>query len=293
MSVTQLFRAALGALALIVALAATPANAGLLSFVSATGVDTGNCDTPAAACRTFAFARDKTIVGGEIRALTPGEYGPIVINKKLTLIGVEGAGIAIGAGGTAIAVSAATADEVHVIGLSLDGLNGAGLIGVKVNAAGKLSIKNCKIRNFGERGIFIEPTSAVKFAIEDTILTNIGGGVGGEGIRVAPLGGGSAEGMVNRVDSSNNQFGILVTKGAKATLSDSVFSSNSITGVQAGESGAPTTLGEILITRLMVTGNQAIGVRVLAGSTGQTAGTNYVRNNATNTSGNFTNVGTQ
>lgn len=282
-----------GLIASVALISAAPALAAAVSFVSAAGVDSGTCASPATACRTFAFARDQTVSGGEIKTLTPGDYGPIVINKALSLTGVEGASIAPGASLAAITVTAAAADVVQIIGLSLDGLNLAGVTGLKVNTAAKILVRNCRIRNFAVRGIFLEPTIALKFAIEDTIITNNGAGVDGEGIRVAPASGGSAEGLVNRVDSSNNRFGILVTKGAKATISESVFSRNTVTGVQSGESGAPTTLGEILISRLIVTGNEAIGVRVLAGSTGLTAGTNFIRDNATNTSGDFTNVGTQ
>lgn len=60
-------------------LAAAPAHAGAMSFVSATGDDARNCATPATACRTFERAHDATSPHGEVFALTPGDFRPVTV----------------------------------------------------------------------------------------------------------------------------------------------------------------------------------------------------------------------
>ena len=133
------------------------------------------------------------------------------------------------------------------------------------------------------------PSSALKIAVEDTTLTRNGA----EGIVVAPVAGGAADGALNRVDASNNNVGVLVAGGANITISNSVFSANSVTGVQAGDSGPPATTGTLRISDSMSVGNASFGVRVLAGSTAESSGTNLIRGNGANISGTLTNVGTQ
>ena len=268
---------------------ASSAWAGGVSFLSNIGVDAGQCNVITSPCRTFGFALTQTFAGGEIIVLNPGDFGPVVINKALTLTGVEGAGISVSAFKTGIVVTAGATDSVNIIGLSVDGHNTSGSTGIRVNVAQKLVVKNCQIRNLQSRGIFIAPSSALKIAVEDTTLTRNGA----EGIVVAPVSGGAADGALNRVDASNNNVGVLVDGGANITISNSVFSANSVTGVQAGDSGPPATTGTLRISDSMSVGNASFGVRVLAGSTAESSGTNLIRGNGANISGTLTNVGTQ
>src|SRR3712207_3371331 len=86
------------------------------TFVSA---DPGVADNAACSrtqpCRNFAPALAVVAAGGEVVALTSGGYGPVTINKSVTLTGPTGVHVAITsqtAGQSAITVSAANTDTV-------------------------------------------------------------------------------------------------------------------------------------------------------------------------------------
>ena len=74
---------AFGAVAALL-LAAPLSGQNLRTWVSTHGSDQNNC-TIAAPCRTFQHAHDATALFGEIDVLDPGEYGPVVISKSLTI----------------------------------------------------------------------------------------------------------------------------------------------------------------------------------------------------------------
>jgi len=58
----------------------------LRSWVSHTGSDVNPC-TVAAPCLTFQHAHDSTVSGGEVDALTPGDYGVLKIDRPITIDG--------------------------------------------------------------------------------------------------------------------------------------------------------------------------------------------------------------
>src|SRR5437764_7609845 len=73
------------------------------TWVSGVGDDLNPCSRTAP-CKTFAGALPKTVTGGEIDALDPGGFGPVIISKSITIDGtgvlagilaVSGNGIAI------------------------------------------------------------------------------------------------------------------------------------------------------------------------------------------------------
>ena len=87
--------------------AVTPAIAAIETWVSGSGADTGTC-TIAAPCKTFAFALTRTTAGGTINVLAPGNFGPVTINKAVSIVadGVEGLITAAGPDGAAIRIQA-------------------------------------------------------------------------------------------------------------------------------------------------------------------------------------------
>jgi hypothetical protein len=91
-------------------LVAAPAKANTIpvTYVSGKGTDSGNCSPPANPCRTFQFAVNQTLPGGEVKALDPADYSPVTINKSISITGVVGAGIDT-KGGTAITAGATNA----------------------------------------------------------------------------------------------------------------------------------------------------------------------------------------
>src|SRR4051812_28579007 len=74
----------------VLALGATTLNAqAARTWVSGVGDDANPCSRTAP-CKTFAGAISKTAAGGEIDAPDPGGFGPLTINKSITLDGGGG-----------------------------------------------------------------------------------------------------------------------------------------------------------------------------------------------------------
>jgi hypothetical protein len=76
------------AAALLIAVATTvPAEATVdHTYVSGKGTDTGECESPPIACRTFAYALSQTAASGEIIVLDPADYSPVTITKSISLV---------------------------------------------------------------------------------------------------------------------------------------------------------------------------------------------------------------
>jgi len=94
------------------------------TFVSAAGNDSNPCSF-AAPCRHFQAAVNATSAGGEVDALDPAGYGPIVISQAVTIEGQGWSYIAPPAGGNGITINAVSGNVV-IHGVSL---NGAGIGG--------------------------------------------------------------------------------------------------------------------------------------------------------------------
>jgi hypothetical protein len=250
--------------AMTVSMATAAHAAALRTFVSGFGSDSNtatNC-SHAQPCRTFAMAVTVTSPGGEIEALDPAGYGPITIDRALSLIGLPGAAINAPSGGNGITINAGPKDAILVQGLLIDGV-GVGANGVAFSAGGSLTISNCVVRNFPSgccsivgNGIFISPSSGtVIFAITDTTVSNNGG----DGINYEPLSGASptTKGIIDHVvATANGNFGIsFETAGtstpAVATLSNSVVSDN---GTGIGVDNGSGTL-KLSIDNVNVSGN--------------------------------------
>src|SRR5262249_48341582 len=76
------------ALALLVALGGTPANADAPAkiWVATAGADGPACGTEAAPCRTFGFAVAMVADGGEVGVLTAGDYGILRIDGSVSIV---------------------------------------------------------------------------------------------------------------------------------------------------------------------------------------------------------------
>jgi hypothetical protein len=243
---------------LVCGLSAVPAQAGPnRTSVSGTGTDSGPC-TRAAPCRTFAFALTQTAAGGEIDVLDPAGYGPVTINKSISIVN-DGAGVAgmQSAGFTnGVTINAGAGNDVHLRGLTIQGL-GSGKNGIEFATGGNLTIENCVIRNFTENGIAIVPTTSSNFSVSNTIASNNGNGAG---IIVQAVGAAVISGVLSNVTANNNGSGGIevdgrLTTGASlnVTIVDSEASNNRVnTGVFA--------LSAIVMLRNVVASNNSIGL---------------------------------
>jgi len=110
------------ALAFVTTLQVAPAHAQRARvFVASYGDDTNPC-TFGSPCKTFQRAVNVVAYGGEITAIDSAGFGPITINKSVTITSPDGveAGIVPTAGGNAITINAGGATVV-LRGLTLEG----------------------------------------------------------------------------------------------------------------------------------------------------------------------------
>src|SRR5579864_2743814 len=101
------------------------------TWVSGVGDDANPCSRTAP-CKTFAGAISKTAAGGEIDALDPGGFGALTITKSITIDGGGGQVASVLVAGTnGMNVSAGANDVVTIKNLRFQGVNRAGLNGIR------------------------------------------------------------------------------------------------------------------------------------------------------------------
>jgi hypothetical protein len=160
---------------MIAAIYAVPAQAATRTWVSGSGDDANPC-VFTAPCKTFAGAISKTDPGGEISVMNSGAYGPVVINKAITINGEANLASSIVSHGSAITVTAGASDRVVLRNLHLNGAGG-GNIGIDIGSAGGVTIDNCFIYGFttgfvGGVGVHIASSATVQVDIRNTSITH-------------------------------------------------------------------------------------------------------------------------
>ncbi|MGA7383328.1 MAG: right-handed parallel beta-helix repeat-containing protein [Methylocella sp.] len=226
-------------------LSAAPAQAATRTFVSGHGADSGTCAF-AAPCRTFAFALTQTAAGGEIDVLDPAGYGAVTITQAINIVndGVGTAGI-LASSGNGVTINAGPSDSVHLRGLIIEGA-GSGSAGILFNTGGNLAIENCVIRGFTNVGINIQSSTPSNFSVSNTIVSNIKS----PGIEVVSTNSAAVSGVLSKVTTNNDSFGILVSGGGiTLNVVDSVASYNNTTGLEADSTAV------LRVARSVVTGN--------------------------------------
>ena len=218
------------AAASILVFASASANAqAARTWVSGVGDDFNPCSRTAP-CKTFAGAISRTLKDGEISVLDPGGYGAVTITKSITINGTNGQGygsiLASLVNGVNIAITDPTdlRRTVRLVALDINGLS-AGLNGVRIlstNLAGtSVVIENSRIDGFTGRGISDERTNGGKLVVSDTTVRH----TQDSGIRIAAGGVNRIDAILTNVRVHNAAAAALtVNGGAKATVSNSVFS---------------------------------------------------------------------
>ena len=198
------------------------------TFVSSNGNDSNDCSRQAP-CRSFATAITKTAAGGEINTLDPGGYGALTITKSISIVsGLGEAGVLVPAGGVGVTINAGPTDQINLRGLAIEGA-GAGKTGILFKTGGALTVTNAVVRNVTEHAIDIEPTGTSYVTITDTLTSDNGAA----GIYLGPNGG-RADGVLSRITTSNNSWGVYAnsfahgtnTSPVNVTVTDSVVSAN-------------------------------------------------------------------
>jgi len=231
----------------------TAAQAANETWVSGTGSDAGICPRTAP-CRTFQFAHDQTSNRGAINVLTSGNFGPLTINRPISIVaqgveavintGVSGAGITVQAGGSAI---------VSLRGLTID-MRGTANHGISFVSGGALHIHDCVIRRT-EDGIRFAPIAGTpELYVTDTIVADAGQSAN---IYVQPIEFAGARVVLDRVRVENGSNAGIVFTGSftsgttTATVRDSVSSGSPI-GIWAHE---PEGTVNVMVDRTALVNN--------------------------------------
>ena len=243
----------IAAAAVVLLLASAPANAqATRTWVSGVGDDVNPCSRTAP-CKTFAGAISKTARNGEISVLDPGGFGAVTITKSITINGTPGAGygsiLASLVNGVIINITD-PADTLRTVRLNWLDINGAGngLNGIRIlntNLAGtKVIVENTNIDGFTGRGISDERSNGGKLAVANTALRNLGG----SGVVALPASGSiKIDVSLDHVHVYNALGGVAINNGAKAMISNSVFSGNSI-GIDSEGAGAEVSADNVSVS---------------------------------------------
>jgi hypothetical protein len=274
------------------------------TWVSGVGDDANPCSRTAP-CKTFAGAISKTAAGGEIDCLDPGGFGAVTITKSITIDGNGTFGSILASGTNAIVINAGVNDVINIRNLSINGI-GTGLNGIRFLAGKSLTVTNCEIFGFTQNGIDVNKTAATELYVKDSrIATCTLNGIKAT-TTVAPILGTIDNTHIDRCGSA----GLRSERGTRLTVSRSVFTNNP-TGILVDGTGAnaevniehttvvysssigihSSTLATVRIDNCMIANN----ITGTSGSPGSiiSGGTNFIQGNTTNTTGNFTSVGTQ
>src|SRR5689334_23122522 len=140
------------------------------TYVSGLGSDANACtaDHP---CATFQAALALTLAGGEIFVLNSANYGPVTINKAISITSEGAVAGVLATSGVGITVSAGANDVVTLRGLGIDGAN-TGSTGIQFNSGKSLTIQKSFVRNFTNSGISFAPSATATLFISDTAVTN-------------------------------------------------------------------------------------------------------------------------
>jgi hypothetical protein len=223
-------RLALVALAITTCLPATTASAqAMRTYVSGAGRD-GNPCSASLPCQTLQTAIGLTAAGGEVYVLDSANYGPVTINKAITITSEGSVAGLLATSGTGIVIDAGATDVVNLRGLDIDGMR-SGSVGIQFNSGQSLNIQKTMIRNFTSSGILFTGNGTNTLFISDAVVSNNAG----SGIAVQ-AGAGTVKGALSRVTVAGSDVGILASgSNVSLAITDTVSNGNNY-GIAASAS---------------------------------------------------------
>jgi len=238
-------------------LASIPAHARARVFVASYGSDSNPC-TFGSPCRNFQQAVNVVDAGGEVTAIDSAGFGPISINKAVTITSPDGveAGIVPAAGGNAIDISAGSTDAVVLHGLTLNG-SGVGSYGILFSSGQSLTVENCIARNLID-GLHVVSTATTTrtLAVSNSYFNNNGQ----SGIFIGTASSGNITAAIERTGlNGNGNNGILVfgtpgvTGQPTVAVTDSVAANNFCGFCLDSDSAGPTST--LSLTHVLSEGN--------------------------------------
>ena len=268
------------------------------TFVASTGNDANPC-TLTSPCRSLGAALALTIADGEVVVVDSAGYGPVVLNKAVTVVAPPGvyAGISVSSGhGVDVDPGAGT---VVLRGLVLNGLGGD--VGINLMSGNALYIENCVISGFTNTGVNAVPSSAATVFVRDsTIRGNAAGAIFGTTAGAS----GVLNAQIERTHVENNStIGIgFTSNSATASIDDSVVTGSPValnvnptvggaitrvtvrkssfagavtSGVRVGGAAGTTAVGTLVKSQVSESGT---GLELLTGGTAYLSDTSVVRN---------------
>jgi hypothetical protein len=263
------------------------------TWVSGVGDDANPCSRTAP-CKTFAGAISKTALNGEINCLDPGGFGAVTITKSITIDCHEVLASILNAGTNGINIpfdSFAAADvrkTVRLRNINFNGVN-TGLTGIRITggavvAAGVVVIEDCLIDgNFGgsANGVSDERTGGGELYISNTTVRNNGT----NGIVIFPglgaVAGARIDAVFDNVRTQHTRVGVTVINNARVTINRSVLAGNSVAGILALGTLAPT---EVNVSNSVISSN-VTGVQNAGGTVTFRLANNDITLNGTAISG--------
>jgi hypothetical protein len=233
------------AMGFVVTVSGRPAHAvgnNVFSYVSHTGSDLANCNTPATACATLNRALNETANNGEIDCVDAGNYydGPLGIQQLVT---IDCAGGVCSTSGN-ILINA-PGGFVRLRNLTLNN-NGRGLVGIDAENMAALYVENCVITNYNPYsigastpyiGIYFVPSASAQLFVSNSLLSYNGSSGASGGIYIKPASGMTATVSIDHSQIVDNYFGIYGDGAAggiiKGTISDSVVTGTTEDGIVA------------------------------------------------------------
>jgi hypothetical protein len=285
------------------------------TWVSSLGSDANQC-TRDAPCMTFAAAMTGTLPGGEIDVLDPGDFGPLIITKAISIYNVAlgVGGIVPGPATSGIVINAGVKDLVNLRGLIFDGATASGTSGIVFNSGAGLNMENCVIQGFSGPGIAFLPgvgsASTAHFSTQNTQVYN-----NAVGVLIKPTGGIATDVALHGITIDSNNGGGLRADGTggsgavSVAVSDSwvsfnvdngltavsgqgnvtidvmrvVVKSNGLSGIQSNQSSGGTA--SVTVGSAMISGNN-VGISAIGGASLLSYSNNQVTGNISN--GSFT-----
>ncbi len=222
------------------------------AFVSASSGDDYNVSTScsaAAPCRTFAAALPVTLAGGEVLALSSGDYGTIAPTKSVVLTAAPGQAASLTAtSGSAVSV-ATSGVKVVLRNLQLVGAGAAN--GVLMTNGAELALDKCLVSGFSSNGISISTPAVVR--IFDSLIRDNGG----IGVRLAN---GARADIVGSKLYGNGYSGVVVDGSSPGTTTRATVTKSVVVGVKDGadwgvsaESYSATGVAQLEVVRSAVT----------------------------------------
>lgn len=219
------------------------------TWVSGVGSDSNPC-TRTAPCLTWEGAIAKTMVGGEIDALDPGDFGPLAIYQAVTIDGGGGQVASMYLGSSALFfMNASSTSVVTIRNLRIQGAAGSGntgTYGIIFGGGAALHIEHCVFAGMGGDGIYItpstQPAGGAQVFIEDTTVQDSAQ----SGIYIAGQASANVRVTVsNSRFTGNAQYGIYAADYSRVTVRNSEASGNGEGGLLAQANNGTTILSMI------------------------------------------------